>query len=350
LKRESSPPLFFFSTTPAKFLTTSLYNSSHSSLQQKTTHHSFSGLLSPPSFFLRAELFHKRKVGWAIGVSGSKALHTITVFCFSLWVWVWHVSASFSLFFLLSSWKTWEKLLDAKVRFEMERLHMRPLPYLLKEKQKHIGVSFEFVSPTLIQLLPLVENKTQKKIGVGEVQKSLERGKTQAIRVWRMLLAEIFRLMARLRELSGKWWGGFCIWSLGLAEERVSGMEVFLCWFVFGHCRLFWGIWWGGGGGELSVLTELECAGVGRFWSFSSLEEQTWHGFTHEANRQRLGSFYQGFEQFYCILDVFWRNLWQDRRVERKSDSAGKTTNLIHTQHFVFSSLSSMLVMVLSWN
>jgi hypothetical protein len=34
----------------------------------------------------------------------------------------------------------------------MGRLHMRSLLYLLKEKQKHIGVSFESVSPTLIQL------------------------------------------------------------------------------------------------------------------------------------------------------------------------------------------------------
>jgi hypothetical protein len=149
--------------------------------------------------------------------------------------WVWHISASFSSLFLLSSWRTWEKLLDAKVRFEMERLHMRSLLHLLKEKQNQIGVSFESASPTLFQLLPLVGNKTQKKIGVGEVQKSLGSWKTATHSRLTYATGRNHSLDDEVGRVEGKWWGGFCIWSLAFAGGGVFGVEVFLCWFVFGH-------------------------------------------------------------------------------------------------------------------
>jgi hypothetical protein len=117
----------------------------------------------------------------------------------------------------------------------MERLHMRSLLHLLKEKQNQIGVSFESASPTLFQLLPLVGNKTQKKIGVGEVQKSLGSWKTATHSRLTYATGRNHSLDDEVGRVEGKWWGGFCIWSLAFAGGGVFGVEVFLCWFVFGH-------------------------------------------------------------------------------------------------------------------
>jgi hypothetical protein len=75
---------------------------------------------------------------------------------------------------------------------------------------------------------------------VGEVQESLGSWKKRKTHP-RLTYAtgRNLSLDGEAGRVEGKWWGGFCIWSLGLAEGRVLGMEVFLCWFVFGHCRLF---------------------------------------------------------------------------------------------------------------
>jgi hypothetical protein len=113
---------------------------------------------------------------------------------------------------------------------------------------------FESVSPALFQSLPLVGNETQKKIGGGEVQESLGSWKqAKLIRVWRMLLAEIFRLMVRMEELRGNGclgWKSFfagLVWALQTVLRHLVGWR-----------------WWG-----------VECfwlevgARVGEFWLFS---------------------------------------------------------------------------------
>jgi hypothetical protein len=79
---------------------------------------------------------------------------------------------------------------------------------------------------------------------------------------------------------------------------------------------------------------------------FHLLEEQTWHGFTHKTRIS--GSFHQGFEQF-LYLGHFLEEPLARQEGGKESDSAGKTTNLIHNNSLLLSYLFFLVVMLWSW-
>jgi hypothetical protein len=136
-------------------------------------------------------------------------------------------------------------LWDGKTAHEISAL---PAQRKTKTHRRVFWVCFANAHPTL----PLVENKTQK-ISVWEKYRKVWRGEKRKL--------SAFDVCYWQKSLAW-WWGkeswgevvrGFCIWSLGLAEERVFGMEVFLCWFGLGIATV-WDIWLGVGDGELSVF------------------------------------------------------------------------------------------------
>jgi hypothetical protein len=67
---------------------------------------------------------------------------------------------------------------------------------------------------------------------------------------------------------------------------------------------------------DWKLVRELE--NFGFFPSFGGTDMAWFYGFTHKANKKRIGKFHQGFKQFNCILDIFWRNFWQNREDIRK--------------------------------
>jgi hypothetical protein len=117
-----------------------------------------------------------------------------------------------------------------------------------------------------------------------------------------MLLAEIFRLMVRLGELRGSGGGVSAYGHWDLLREGCLGWKSFFAGLCLGIADCLgllvgwrrWGVWCF----DWKLVRELE-----DFGGFSSLEQQTWHGFTHKASRQGYqGVSIRGLSSFI----IFW--------------------------------------------
>jgi hypothetical protein len=305
IKRENSPPLL--SSAPHQRNFSPLPLPTLLILLQQTHSPFFSALLSPLSIFLRAELLHERKVVWLAGFSTRRTLRTITVFCFLLVGFGISQRLSSQCNFFFFFLKTWEKLQTP--HFEMEDSTWDFLLYPSLRETEQIGVSFEFVSPAIIQLFLSWKKKTPEETwcvrkyrtvwGVGKKQNS----SAFDVCYWQKSFARWFGN----REFGRGTGGGVSAyghWDLLRRRSVWDGSLSLLVWFEY--CTLFWGIWWGGGG-EFGVLTELRVWDC-KFWRvLSSLEGQAC--MVSHTRQKRHG--YQGVLSGTWAFFVFWTLFWQ---------------------------------------
>jgi hypothetical protein len=177
-------------------------------------------------------------------------------------------------------------------------------PFFRKTKQ--IGVSFEFVSPAIIQLFLSWKKKPQKKHGAwGNTEKfgELEKRKTHSRLTYATGRNHSLDGL-ETESLGGEVVVGFLHMVTGfLLRGRVFGMEVYLCWFGLGIAHCFWGTWLGVFVvGSFGVFTGFGGVGVGRLWLFSSLEDMAWL-----SKAKQTWEVSSGILSIFCILDIFWR-------------------------------------------
>jgi hypothetical protein len=182
------------------------------------------------------------------------------------------------------------------------------LLYPSLRETEQIGVSFEFVSPAIIQLFLSWKKKTQKKHGAwGNTERfeELEQSKTHPRLTYatgrnhsldgletESLGGEL--VVGFLHMVTGTCWGG-----------GVFGMEVFLCWFglSIAHCsEAFGGV---GVVGSLVSWLSWGCE-IANFGGFYHLWRDR-HAWFHTRGRKDMDirEFYQGLEHFLYFGHYF---------------------------------------------